>query len=99
MHKVIHADKDRDDDHSGTSQPDALRATLESDRPTTPEEPQPTFPERKFGDPSLSLHTSGRTLSLRARSTVSRSHVWVTVKFPVSVHTEQRANTHSRMHD
>ena len=53
--EVIHAGKDRIDDHSGTTQQDAQTTTLESDRPTTPKEPQPTFPKRKFGDSSLSL--------------------------------------------
>ena len=54
MNEVIHPGKDRDDDHSDTPQQNAQRATLESDRPTTPEEPLSTFPERKFGDLSLS---------------------------------------------
>ncbi len=74
---VIHASKDGIDDQSGTTQPDSLTATLESDGPTTPEEPPSTFPERKFGDPSLSLpaRSEGSPHSLRARSTVSRSHV------------------------
>ena len=53
--KVIHAGKDRIDDHSGTTQLDVLTATLESGRPTTPKEPPTTFPKRKFGDPSLTL--------------------------------------------
>ena len=74
MHTVIHADKDRDDDHSGTTQQDAQRATQESDRPTTPEEPLSTFPERKFGDLSLSLPHVRKAPPHSGRGPLSPAH-------------------------
>ncbi len=81
MHTVIHADRDRDDDHSGTTQQDVQRATLESDRPTTPRtQPRPRSHSQlsQNGSSGISLshaHTFGSPPSLGARCTVSPSHV------------------------
>ena len=89
---VIHAGKDRDDDHSDTTQQDVHGAMLESDRPTT----NPSLPERKVRKFSLSLSLP---LSLSFTPEGKESHqpesepkgqpleAHVTVRFTVSVHT------------
>ena len=88
--EVIHADKDRFDDHSDTTQQDVHGAMLESDRPTT----NPNLPERKVRKFSLSLSLS---LPFTPEGKVSHQpesvpkgqppEAHVTVRFTVSVHT------------
>ena len=90
--EVIHAGKDRDDDHSDTTQQDVHGAMLESDRPTT----NPSLPERKESPEVLSLSLSV-CLSFTPEGKVSHQpesvpkgqppEAHVTVRFTVSVHT------------